>query len=370
MPLSGERFVTQRQRDETSPRAQGRPPGQQDAERAARRDEMGAARTVREQDPAGSSRMIRSPADRAVTWLRAIPFHPSRARSGSVSSAGCVSSVLIMTTLRRSRSLRTDGSRLLAQTGVLDVHLRILRRARKAPDRPPVRLPPRAPLSRGNGASERAAAWSLHDGRHRVRCRRPRLPSTSEARLRGILARLESPYVVLGMHDIAVTRDPFSRRPSFETYDAQLLRRRLASFSGEHVSSLRRPGDVPCHDEPETSAMPVRRSACCCATPRHRASSARPRVRSRPAGHLHAGRSASRSLVPLRSRIRAPRSFGCVRDAAVMHVSPNGTKFVPFRFFASRSTELVLHARLDWLGGGHAVISHDVLPRTRDAAMA
>ena len=69
-----------------------------------------------------------------------------------------------------------------------------------------------APLSRGNGASERAAEW--------VASRPPELVCITgdlvslprgEARLRRILACSTGPIVVLGNHDVAITRDPFSR---------------------------------------------------------------------------------------------------------------------------------------------------------------
>lgn len=68
------------------------------------------------------------------------------------------------------------------------------------------------PRSRGRLATERAVAW--------VQGRRPDLVAVTgdlvanprgESQLRAFLGRLERPYVVLGNHDVAVTKDPFSR---------------------------------------------------------------------------------------------------------------------------------------------------------------
>ena len=69
-----------------------------------------------------------------------------------------------------------------------------------------------APLSRGNRASALAVDW--------VAARRPDLVCVTgdlvshprgEPHLRELLRRLDRPLVVLGNHDVAVTRDPFSR---------------------------------------------------------------------------------------------------------------------------------------------------------------
>ena len=97
-----------------------------------------------------------------------------------------------------------------------------------------------APLSRGNGASARAVDW--------VAQRRPELVCVTgdlvshprgEARLRELLARLDDPFVILGNHDVAVTRDPFSRAAELRDLEqARLLRDEEATVErhGERVS--------------------------------------------------------------------------------------------------------------------------------------
>src|SRR5262249_34611270 len=83
-----------------------------------------------------------------------------------------------------------------------------------------------APLSRGVGASRRAAEW--------VAARRPELVCVTgdlvshpggEKGLRALLTLLDRPYVVLGNHDVALTRDPVSRAAALgELRQAGLLR--------------------------------------------------------------------------------------------------------------------------------------------------
>src|SRR5687767_1276832 len=97
-----------------------------------------------------------------------------------------------------------------------------------------------APLSRGNVASARAVGW--------VAQRRPALACVTgdpvshprgEARLRALLARLDDPFVILGNHDVAVTRDPFSRAAELRDLEqARLLRDEAATVErhGERVS--------------------------------------------------------------------------------------------------------------------------------------
>ena len=108
-----------------------------------------------------------------------------------------------------------------------------------------------APLSRGNSASARVAAW--------VAERRPDLVRVTgdlvshprgEARLRALLARLESPYVVLGNHDVAVTRDPFSRAAELRDLEAaQLLRPDVGlSVQGRVAERLGRNARLPSVD--------------------------------------------------------------------------------------------------------------------------
>ena len=207
---------------------------------------------------------------------------------------------------------------------------------------------------RGNGASARAVEWTAR--------RRPNLVCVpgdlvshpqGEARLRALLNRLDRPLVVLGNHDVAVTRDPFSRAAELEDLErATLLRDEEIAVvvRGVHISVV--------GVDPET----------------YRAETSRPERRADPdaafrlllchfpgvagrlpvgafdlilAGHLHAGQ----ICLPLPRRritLAHPRArfVNGIHEtpAATMHVSPGtGTTFVPFRFFARPEvTELVL----------------------------
>lgn len=211
-----------------------------------------------------------------------------------------------------------------------------------------------APLSLGNRASAQAARW--------VAARAPDLVCVTgdlvshprgEQRLRAILAELEQPFVVLGNHDVAVTRDPFSQAAELrDLADATLLR------DGEETVALRSETVSVVGVDPVT----------------YRAERARPQALVRGdatfrlllchfpavvdriphgsfdlilAGHLHAGQ----ICLPLPGR-RITLAHPSARfvaglyetRAGPMHVSPGtGTTFVPFRFFARPEvTELVL----------------------------
>jgi predicted MPP superfamily phosphohydrolase len=215
-----------------------------------------------------------------------------------------------------------------------------------------------APLSRGNRASERAVRW-VAERRPDLVCITGDLVShpRGEARLRTLLARLEDPFVVLGNHDVAVTRDPFSRA-------AELRDLERARLLGDDAASVRLRGALVSvvGVDPET----------------YRAKAARPHELSDPAaalrlllchfprvverlppssfdlilaGHLHAGQ----ICLPLPGRriTLAHPSAALVSGlyetrAGILHVSPGtGTTFVPFRFFARPEvTELVLRRRV------------------------
>ena len=211
-----------------------------------------------------------------------------------------------------------------------------------------------ARLSRGNVASARAVAW--------VAARAPNLVCVTgdlvshprgEPRLRHLLASLDHPFVVLGNHDVAMTRDPFSRAAELrDLEDTRLLQDEVATvdvagacFSivgvdpGPTVrSAARRTG----------SSTPSRTYASCSATSLR--SSDRISAGSFDlvlAGHLHAGQ----VCLPLPGRritLAHPRArfvAGVYKTGAgIMHVSPGtGTTFVPLRFFARPEvTELVL----------------------------
>jgi uncharacterized protein len=211
-----------------------------------------------------------------------------------------------------------------------------------------------APLSLGNRASADAVEW--------VAARRPDIVCVTgdlvshprgERRLRELLARLDRPIVVLGNHDVAVTRDPFSRAAELRDLERTVLLRDEATSlesRGERISIV--------GVDPQT----------------YRARRSRPHTLVDPhaglrlllchfpsvvdrlppgafhlvlAGHLHAGQ----ICLPLpwgRLTLAHPRArfvAGLYDTAsAVMHVSPGtGTTFVPVRFFARPEvTELVL----------------------------
>jgi uncharacterized protein len=206
------------------------------------------------------------------------------------------------------------------------------------------------PPSRGQTASRRAAEW--------VRGRRPDLVVVTgdllslprgRARLDEMLRGLEA-YAVLGNHDVAVTRDPFSRPATFDDLPATLLvgDSRIVEVRGVRVQLA---GAAPQFGEPapepdQTAAFRVLLSHY-------------PRLTDEGyplvlAGHMHAGQ----IVLPYPggkvrfAHPRAPLAEGIYRRGGVtLHVSPGlGTTFVPFRFFARPEvTELVLRrqVRLD-----------------------
>jgi predicted MPP superfamily phosphohydrolase len=210
--------------------------------------------------------------------------------------------------------------------------------------------------SRGTRAVERAVAW--------VEERRPDLTLISgdlvsrrrgEPRFRDFLARLPCCYAVLGNHDYAVSKDPFSQpvalsdlqpaRLLVDEAETVELRGRKIQIAGVDPRSYRRG-----RAKPERLADPeadLRILLC------HY-----PQVidRLEPvafdlvlAGHLHAGQ----ICIPypggkLRlAHVRWTYVEGLYeRPGGVMHLSAGlGTTFVPFRFFARPAAyELVLHS--------------------------
>jgi predicted MPP superfamily phosphohydrolase len=209
--------------------------------------------------------------------------------------------------------------------------------------------------SRGRAATERAVAW--------VAARKPDLICITGdlvSRPRGVpllvalLRTLEQPVVVLGNHDVAVSRDPFSRAAELEGLEeASLLLRDAAVVverGGCRIQLVGTDAVTYQRGEPRTweladPAADLRILLC------HFPGIAR----SLPpgafqlvlAGHLHAGQitlpyPGGRVLFAhLGSRYVAglyPAADG------VMHVSPGtGTTFVPIRFCARPEvTELVL----------------------------
>jgi uncharacterized protein len=209
--------------------------------------------------------------------------------------------------------------------------------------------------SRGRAATERAVAW--------VAQRRPDLVCVTGdlvSHPRGVpllvrlLGSLERPLVVLGNHDVAVTRDPFSRSAELEGLGevSTLLRDETATIERGGCSIQVVGTDAVTY--PSGSARPweladaeadLRILLC------HFPGIAR---RLPPgsfdlvlAGHLHAGQivvpypGGKMLLAHLGSRYVAGIYPGA---GGVMHVSPGtGTTFVPIRFCARPEvTELVL----------------------------
>jgi uncharacterized protein len=194
-------------------------------------------------------------------------------------------------------------------------------------------------------AVRRAAAWA--------RERRPDLVVVTgdllshprgRARLDEALRGLGA-YVVLGNHDVAVTRDPFSRAAELEGLPATLLvdesvtverRGRRIQLAG---TAPRPAGPLPAPDP--GAGLRILLSHY----PRLRA----PGFELVLAGHMHAGQivlpypGGKLRLAHLGSRL----AEGVYREGGVtLHVSPGlGTTFVPFRFFARpEATELVLQS--------------------------
>lgn len=208
--------------------------------------------------------------------------------------------------------------------------------------------------SRGSSAVERAVDWARRLAPDLVvvtgdLLSRPR----AERRLRELLERVRPCYVVLGNHDIAHSRDPFSRSAGLvDLSPARLL-----------------------VDEAETLALRGRRVQLVGVDPRsYRQGRARPWLLAEPAadlrillchyptilprlprgsfdvvlaGHMHDGQIAlplPRRKVLLAHPRAAYASGLYVRNGISMHVSPGlGTTFVPLRFSARpEATELVL----------------------------
>ncbi len=210
--------------------------------------------------------------------------------------------------------------------------------------------------SRGRIATERAFAW--------VAGRRPDLvcvtgdlvssPRGVEPLVR-LLAILDDPYVVLGNHDVATTRDPFSRPGDLQQLgDAAIV-------LGDECVVIERSGrrvqivGVDPKAYSTRSARPWERTdstadlrVLLCHFPGIQRSLPAGAFDLVLAGHLHAGQ----IVLPYPGG-RLSLAHPGIRFVAgvvplqggVMHISPGtGTTFVPFRFFARPEvTELVLH---------------------------
>jgi predicted MPP superfamily phosphohydrolase len=206
--------------------------------------------------------------------------------------------------------------------------------------------------SRGGRAVARAVDW--------VAERKPDLVAITgdllsrpggEGELLTLLAKLPHPYVVLGNHDYAISRDPFSRPVELahledatillDSAEVVELRGKRIEIAGVDPRSWlqKRPSNF------EDRGADLR--ILLCHFPRALDTVPAGRWDLILAGHLHAG------------QIVLPYGFGKLllahpgarypegvfeRAGTTMHVSPGlGTTFVPFRFFARpEATELVL----------------------------
>jgi predicted MPP superfamily phosphohydrolase len=178
--------------------------------------------------------------------------------------------------------------------------------------------------------------------------------------LQALLARLPHPYVVLGNHDHAISRDPFSRPVELGRLDHGTMLLDTAvevAVRGQTVElagvdprtwlGKRRSGFAP-------SAADLH--ILLCHFPRALDTVEHGRWNLILAGHLHAGQ----IVLPygfgklLLAHPRAKYPEGAFqKDGTAMHVSPGlGTTFVPFRFFARpEATELVLRSGADGTDG-------------------
>jgi predicted MPP superfamily phosphohydrolase len=211
-----------------------------------------------------------------------------------------------------------------------------------------------ARFSRGGRASARAVRW-VAEREPDIVCITGDLVShpRGEPCLRELLDLLERPFIVLGNHDVAVTRDPFSRAAKLrdlrgarllgDEAETIIVRDQRISVVGVDPRTYRARAEHP--DELSDRSASLRILLC------HF-----PSVVDRlPAdsfdliltGHLHGGQ----IVLPLPRRgltLAHPRarfvSGVYETTAGTMHVSSGtGTTFIPFRFFAPpKATEIVL----------------------------
>jgi hypothetical protein len=218
--------------------------------------------------------------------------------------------------------------------------------------------------SRGERAAARGVAW-IAESKPDLVCvtgdllSRPR----GEPRLHGLLAQLEHPYVVLGNHDYAHSRDPFSKPVELGRIDSGEL---LADTS---VETERRGTSIELAGVDPRSWLKKRRSnfgessaglrVLLCHFPRALDTVEPGRFHLILSGHMHAGQ----IVLPygfgrlLLAHPRARYDHGVYRRGdTVMHVSPGlGTTFVPFRLFARpEATILTLRRELAAAPGAHA----------------
>ena len=179
-----------------------------------------------------------------------------------------------------------------------------------------------------------------------------------EPLLRELLSELEHPYVVLGNHDFAVSRDPFSKPAAIvhvehgtllndERVEIELRGRRVEIAGVDPLSWL---SYQPSRFPPSDADLRI----LLCHFPRALDFVEPGRWDLILSGHLHGGQ----IVLPygrgklLFAHPRAAYAEGVFeRGATTMHVSAGlGTTFVPFRYFARpEATELVLRRGRDVL---------------------
>jgi uncharacterized protein len=210
------------------------------------------------------------------------------------------------------------------------------------------------PPSRGVRAVERAVDWVAEREPDLV-CVTGDLLSRPQAepQLRALLARLPHPYVVLGNHDHAVSRDPFSRPAGLDRLDhgtllidssAETERRGLpVEIAGVDPRTWVRERSVDFEDS--TARLRI----LLCHFPNVLQAVPPGRWHLVLAGHLHAGQIVIPygfgKLLLAHPGVKHPEGV-VERNGTVLHISPGlGTTFVPFRLFARpEATELVLRA--------------------------
>lgn len=206
--------------------------------------------------------------------------------------------------------------------------------------------------SRGRRAVERGVAW-VEERQPDLVCLTGDLLSRARGQrtLRELLERLGHPYVVLGNHDIAVSRDPFSRAVELEALEHGVL------LSDESVVVELRGQEIEVAGVDPRSWLAKRRSRfpettapfrlLLCHFPNVLDRVPRDRWDLILAGHLHGGQIVLPygfgRLLFAHPRARYPQGV-FRRGSTAMHVSPGlGTTFLPLRFFARpEATELVL----------------------------
>jgi uncharacterized protein len=211
--------------------------------------------------------------------------------------------------------------------------------------------------SRGRVATERAVAW-VAEKRPDLVCITGDLVSNPRGvpLLVRLLRTLERPIVVLGNHDVAVTRDPFSRAAELDgLHDVGLLLRDEAVVVDRGGLQIQVVG-VDAESYPTGTARPwelidptADLRILLCHFPGIERRLPPGTFQLVLAGHLHAGQ----IVLPYpggKVTLAHPGArfvSGVYRSArGVLHVSPGtGTTLVPFRFFARPEvTELILRS--------------------------